>query len=256
VSAVRVPPGYLRADLPHARIVVRAEVRAAIETLLRTPGAPTLHEAAGRHPGAHAFHGRGVAWAIELPGGAGRAVVRHNRHGGLLAPLTGDRFLRPTRAPRELATALRLADAGIDTPEVLAIALYPAGLGVFARSDVATREIEGAIDLGELLLVSAPGDPRRPAALHATRALLDSLARAGARHHDLNVKNVLLAGDPATPRAVLLDVDRVTFRRPGSRGVLAGNATRLRRSLDKWTHVRGATVTADDLRALFGAATA
>jgi 3-deoxy-D-manno-octulosonic acid kinase len=255
VSRLQVPAGFVRVDLPHASAVVRAGLEAVVREALSPPPA-TLHGWAGGRPDARALQGRGVAWAIELPGTGIRAVVRHNRHGGLLAPLTGDRFLAPTRAPYELDASLRLARRDVETPPVLAIVTYPAGLGVLARSDVATEEIAGSRDLGAVLLDTGPGDVARAGALEATRELLVRLTDAGARHHDLNVKNVLLAGDGRTPRAVLLDVDRVTFHRPGSRGVQAGNAARLRRSLDKWTRVRGASVTADDLRALFGAATA
>ena len=240
-------------DLPHASAVVRADLESLIRDALCDPPI-TLHEWAGTRSDARPLRGRGIVWAVELPGTGLRAVVRHNRHGGLLAPLTGDRFLAPTRAPYELDASLRLERRDVETPPVLAIVTYPAGLGVLARSDVATQEIVGGRDLGAVLLATTPGDSARVHALDAVRALLVRLTDAGARHHDLNVKNILLAGDEAAQRAVLLDVDRVTFHRPGSRGVQTGNAARLRRSLDKWTRVRGATVTADDLRALFGAA--
>jgi class 3 adenylate cyclase len=48
-----------------------------------------------RHaPGATRAPGRGRAYAVPLPDGETRVVVRHSRHGGLLAPVTGDRFFR------------------------------------------------------------------------------------------------------------------------------------------------------------------
>ena len=95
-------------------------------------------------------------------------VVRHSRHGGLLAPVTGDRFLAPTRAPQELATSLRLIDAGVSTPEIIAYAVYSAG-GPFRRSDIATREVEGGRDLAALL-----GDP---AARRDVPEVFDATAR-------------------------------------------------------------------------------
>ncbi|HYD51439.1 MAG TPA: lipopolysaccharide kinase InaA family protein [Gemmatimonadaceae bacterium] len=251
MSRAQVPAGFVRVDLPHARVLVRADLASTLASVLAPPGL-TLHAWAGAQAGARALQGRGIAWAVPLPGTNLRAVVRRNRHGGLFASLTGDRFLAPTRAPYELSTAHRLARRGVETPEVLAIAVYPAGLGVLARSDVATREIPGARDLGALLLETAPGDGERAAALAATATLLEHLADAGARHHDLNVKNVLLAGDRAAPRAVLLDVDRVTFHRPGSRGVREANAARLRRSLAKWMRTQGAVLTSGELQALVG----
>ncbi|HET9012983.1 MAG TPA: hypothetical protein VFN38_14250, partial [Gemmatimonadaceae bacterium] len=69
----------------------------------------TLYEAAARNLGARALEGRGVSYAIALPVTGSHVVVRHNRHGGLLAGITRDYFLPPTRAPYELAVSLRLA---------------------------------------------------------------------------------------------------------------------------------------------------
>ena len=62
---------------------------------------------------------------------------------------------------------------------------------------------------------------------------------AGVRHHDLNVKNVLLARDDDVLKAFLLDVDRVTFDAPDSAEVRAGNVARLLRSARKWRDERG-----------------
>src|SRR5439155_892053 len=69
----------------------------------------SLYDAASRDRAARPLEGRGIAYAIALPVSGTRAVVRHNRHGGLLAPVTRDLFLPPTRAPYELSTAMRLA---------------------------------------------------------------------------------------------------------------------------------------------------
>ena len=76
---------------------------------------------------------------------------------------------------------------------------------------------------------------------------------AGVRHHDLNVKNVLLA--PATG-----GLDGVRARR-GPRGVRprddarlrAANVARLLRSARKWRDERGATFDERELAALVAA---
>ena len=99
---------------------------------------------------ARPLEGRGIAYAIALPVSGTRAVVRHNRHGGLLAPVTRDLFLPPTRAPHELRTAMRLAALGVPTPPVLMYGVEPAGLA-FRRADVVTREVEDARDLSAYL---------------------------------------------------------------------------------------------------------
>lgn len=219
-----VPGGYVAIRHGSGRAIVRADAAEAVHAAL---AAGTLHAYAAALPGRRALQGRAVAYAIPL-GDALRVVVRHNVHGGMLARLTGDRFLAPTRAPRELATALRLSAAGVATPPVVAIVRYPAG-GPFERADVATEEVAAAADLAHVLASRA----RHDAAAHATGALLASLARAGAHHADLNIKNILLQDAGSALRACVLDVDRVVFRDDPAE-VAARNWARFERSLRKW----------------------
>lgn len=189
-----------------------------------------------------------MSYAIPLPRSGIPVVVRHNRHGGLLAGLTGDRFLPPTRAPYELDVARRLADAGVPTPEVVAIAVYAAG--AFRRSDTVTREVAPARDLASALVAD---DDERATALSATARLVAALSAAGARHHDLNVKNVLLEERDEGMRALVLDVDRVTFETPAA-VVVERNLARLLRSARKWRDRYGARVSEGELAALSAAA--
>jgi 3-deoxy-D-manno-octulosonic acid kinase len=225
----QAPAGYTRFVLRGADVVA---LGACADAVRRAVGERSLYDYAATHPGRRELRGRGIAYAVPLPDGETRVVVRHSRHGGLLAPVTGDRFLAPTRAPHELRTALRLAEAGVPTPEVIAYATYPAG-GVFRRSDVATREVVGGRDLADLL--AGPDEDGRAAALAATIELLRTLERAGARHPDLNVTNVLVvaAPDGVPARALVLDVDRVVFGRPDDRRIGAANVRRLVRSARK-----------------------
>ena len=95
----------------------------------------------------------------------------------------------------------------------------------------------------------------RHAALDATATLLARLSDAGARHHDLNVKNVLLAGDRETPGALVLDVDRITFGERAS-DALRRNLDRLERSARKCRDQLGAAVSEEDLAWLRQAASA
>lgn len=239
-----LPAGYERLLLSHAVAVARSDVAPGIRRALgNTEGTrATLHEYAARHPGARLLHGRGAAYAVPLPGVDLRVVIRHNRHGGVLARLTGDRFLAPTRAPRELEASRRLTTLGVATPEVVAYALYPPGSWL-QRSDVCSREIPGGRDLAQVLTGEGPAE--RTAALGLTAALLASLARAGARHHDLNAKNVLVTRD----RAYVLDVDRLALDCPPD-VAFAGNMARLARSLRKWRDQFGARVAERDISEL------
>ena len=246
----QAPAGYTRFVLSGADVVA---LGACADAVRRAVGERSLYDYAATHPNRRELRGRGVAYAVPLPDDETRVVIRHSRHGGLLAPVTGDRFLAPTRAPYELRTALHLADAGVPTPEVIAYATYPAG-GLFKRSDVATREVVGGNDLARVLAIP-DSDEVRATALEATAGLLRSLERAGARHPDLNVTNVLIVaagGGPA--RALVLDVDRVVFGKPNDARIGDANVRRLLRSARKLRSNGRITVTDAELSHLAAAA--
>ena len=239
------PDGYTRFSLSGADVVALGSCADAVR---RAFGDQSLYAYAASHPARRELRGRGAAYAVPLPDGTTRVVVRHSRHGGLLAPVTGDRFLAPTRAPRELDTALRLAASDVPTPEVIAYATYPAG-GPFRRSDVATREVIGGRDLSSVLAAGKRAVDVT-ASLQATAALLVALERAGARHPDLNIANVLIVNDGEAQRALVLDVDRVMFAAPGDRGIGAANFRRLLRSAHKLRAQHRIAVTDAELSAL------
>ena len=232
-----LPAGYVRVTSGRCDAVVRAEHEGDARILLAEG---TLYDAAARDLAARPMQGRGIAYAIALPATRTRAVVRRNRHGGLFAPLRRDLFIPPTRAPHELDVALRLQTLGISTPSVLMYGRERVH-GVFRRADVVTREIPDGRDLASYLGPEV-ADSEREAAWMATRQLLLTLNQAGARHHDLNVKNVLLATERGALTAYVLDVDRVTFAEPNAESVRAGNARRLLRSALKWRETRGSVV--------------
>lgn len=246
--ALMVPPRYDLLSsplLPGGVIAVaRDDVAAAVVAALAAAG--TLHGWAGRQAGRRALHGRGVAWSVPLLPDGPRIVVRHNRHGGLLAPLTGDRFLAPTRAPFELDACLRLAAGGVPTPAVVAYALYDAG-PLLRRADVATLEIAEGSDLPASL---ERWPAHRGAILAAIARLVVQLTRAGARHPDLNVKNVLLTLDGDSALAYVLDVDRIVFGAPGDPRITDSNTSRLARSVHRWHERRGPLLDDGELRRL------
>jgi len=238
--SARLPEGYVRLTVGGAELVAERGLAASLGAVLERT---TLYAYARDHRSRVAFQGRLPAYSVPLDGApGGRVVVRHSHHGGLLAALTGDRFLAPTRAPLELRTALRLRDAGVRTPAIAGYAIYRAG-PLLRRADVATHEVPRAMDLAAALLEADAAF--RVAALGATSVLLQTLTAAGARHPDLNLKNVLLAdggraGD--LPVAYVLDVDRVVFGPPDSPSIARANFDRLARSARKWRDVRGLAV--------------
>lgn len=229
------PPGYVIRRRAGVRAIIREDVADAVAEILVWG---TLYHFASDHPLRNELRGRRPVYAVPLGETGLRIVVRHNQHGGLLARLTGDRFLAPTRAPLELENARRLAEAGVATPEVIAIVRYPAG-GPFERSDVATREIPEAADLATVMQDSTAD---HAAAATATGELLGALARCGAVHADLNLKNVLLQRRDDAFQAHVLDVDRVTFHDPRDPRVASRNWARFSRSARKWREKLGAPV--------------
>lgn len=238
------PPGYRRIVVNGTEVVA---ITSILDTVCQALGAGTLHDFAVHHPSQVELAGRGVAYAIPLPGDGEHVVVRHNRHGGAVARLAGDRFLPPTRAPHELDVALRLRAGGVPTPEVVAYAIYRAG-PLLRRSDVVTRYITPSRDLSFVLRDGSATE--RAAALAATAGLISVMSRLGARHHDLNVKNILLSDAGGTLRAIVLDVDRVRFEGAGRPEVVDANLARLARSVRKWRDRHGASVDESDLATL------
>jgi len=231
------PDGYEESQVGGATVVALRAHSAAIRAALNEG---TLFDYAAWHAETRPLTGRGVVYAAPLPNGE-RVVVRHNRHGGLFAPVTGDRFLFPSRAPYEHATSLRLRASGVPTPEIIAYVVYPLGV-LLCRSDVASREIRESSDLAAILTT---GDEReRKAALAATSTLIGLLSQCGARHHDLNVKNVLLAcgASPGALTAYVLDVDRIEFGTVADSQVTERNLARFTRSARKWRELHGARI--------------
>jgi hypothetical protein len=242
-----LPAGFVRFVIDNSEVVCAKHVSDAVVEALDVG---TLYQYAASHSEARALAGRGVAYAVPLPGDVEHVVVRHNRHGGMLAPITADLFRPPTFAPRELSISERLRRAGVPTPVLLGYVVYAAPAG-FRRADVMTREIRPSHDLSTAIM----SDDRsvRERALAATAVLVAAMNRAMARHHDLNVKNVLLRdGADGSVDAFVLDVDRVAFV-SGTDVALEANVARLLRSARKWQTRHGAPVTAAELDALAAA---
>ena len=231
-----VPPGYESFEVFGTRAVAQSALASVVREVL---AGGTLHQWAARQPGARAMQGRAVAWSTALPNGLA-VVVRHSQHGGALAALTGDLFLAPTRAPAELAAAVRLANAGVPTPEVVAYAVYPA-IGPFVRADVATRTLVGA-DFPEAWRATGDDIPRRQMLIDALARLLRALRSAGAVHPDLNLKNVFIVDSGAEATAFVLDIDRVAFVAPADDRAFILNVERLKRSAEKWQNERGLAI--------------
>lgn len=239
------PSGFVRVGVAPRQAVVREREANDVRAVLT---ANTLHDWASLIANANLYSGRAPAYGVALPSSGTRVVVRHARHGGLLAPLTGDLFAGAGRAPHELAMSTRLAAAHVPTPVFVGYAVYPVALGM-SRIDVLVEEVANARDLANVVRDGGI----TPALIDATAQLLAALARAGARHEDLNLKNILISrahdGGARPPTAWVIDVDRVSFGHPRVRAMEA-NLARLARSARKWRRGRELPFGDEDIVAL------
>lgn len=158
-------------------------------------------------------------------------VLRHYRHGGLLAPLFGSLFRGPGRPLRELLVCARAEAAGAPVPRVLCLVLWPV-FGPFWSALIGTREERPASELLSALQKAGPDEAIRLA--RATGRAIRSLHDAGVEHRDLQLRNILVVGDHGE-RIVVVDLDRAIFHRYGivPAGRRARNLGRLARSAVK-----------------------
>lgn len=191
------------------------------EVLSNIRAAGSLYDAAAARSDVQAFTGRGAA--LRFAARNGDWVVRHYRRGGAVARVATDTYLRAgeARPLRELNASAAARARGVDTPEVVAAVVYPSG--IVYRADLATRFISDSADLAAVTEArarqravaadrrdSARRDAR--AAWHSAGVLLRTAFGAGLEHPDLNLRNILIAGDTHAPRALLLDLDRARVR--------------------------------------------
>lgn len=205
-------------------VVVEPFERAALGLGLLEPGG--LERALARGGGAR---GRAATAVLPLEGREERLHLRAVRHGGLLAPLWGDRIADPRRPLRELRVTARLRERGAPVPRPALVAARRLA-GPFWRAALATVHEEDSCD--GIAFLHRESDPERlrdaaAAAGRATRRLHD----AGARHRDLHVGNLLLRRRDGGFECWILDLDRARLGEPAGPARRAAELARLYRSL-------------------------
>lgn len=208
--------------------------------------------ARGREPG-HSITGREGTPEPE------RWVVRHYARGGPPFPrLLGDRYLRvgAVRPFHELEASQEARARGINTPRIVAAAMYPRG--PFYRADLVTVFVPGATDLVASLFHNsrkgAGGAMERRDALLAAGDLIRHLASRGLRHRDLHAGNILLEWRGVAPRPLLVDLDRCQVMPDGTEVSPLPMYRRLRRSLRKWERRTGLRISEGEWESLERAA--
>jgi len=188
------------------------------ESALAASGVPT-----GRAP-----HAR-----IRLADGTD-VILRRYRHGGLLAPLTGDRFLSSDRFRSEFEIGRAVWAAGVPTARPVAVGWRARGL--FHRGFIATLTISGARDLLDLFARPST-EPVRVAAARACAQAVRRLHDAGIVHADLHLKNLLVGegvNGKSCGEAWVIDLDLARRESaPLPLNARVSNLARLYRSVEK-----------------------
>jgi len=236
-------PGYQNDTVGPASIIAQDGSLGLVREAIATAG--TLYEYAASHPDADTISGRQTVYVIPVPD-SGRWVVRQLSHGGMLAPLTGDRFLRlgVPRPFNELRLSISLRDLGIATPTVVAAVVYPSGL--VYRGEVAREEITDAADLAECLFDSKLSQPLRSDALSSAGQLIGCLHRAGIVHPDLNIRNVLIRWGDEPIEAYILDIEKCWIEAHLSQRARRGMLNRFHRSIRKFEESTGQRLTGNE----------
>ena len=192
--------------------------------------------------------GRGPLARLTLAGIP--AVGKRALHGGLLGPLLGGLYVGSRRLLDQLRASVRLAQAGVPTPEILAVGSRRVA-GIFRAQAIVAREIPGARNLHVLTGERLSGVRRREILDRAASVLRD-MHDAGFEHADLNLANLVWGRSPAGETLFVVDLERGRFANPMRAGVRIRALARLVRSCEKWMPESHRLTRREEVRFLLG----
>ena len=201
----------------------------------------------------HYVKGRTLHPSLPLEGGK-RMVLRQYSHGGVLRALTGNLYLFGARSFQELALTEEIRSSGIPTVSSLG-AIHHRIFFPFYQAYFLSLEVPHAIDLIQFFqeTVAMPSPETlslKRKTIRSAGLLIRQFHQAGFFHGDLQLKNILVAGD----QLLLIDFDR-SYRKPAlSVQERIKNLLRLNRSVEKWKRL-GVPITRTDRWRFFTAYT-
>jgi len=201
----------------------------------------------------HYVKGRTLHPSLPLEGGK-RMVLRQYSHGGVLRALTGNLYLFGARSFQELALTEEIRSSGIPTVSSLG-AIHHRIFFPFYQAYFLSIEVPRAIDLIQFFqeTVAMPSSETlslKRKTIRSAGLLIRQFHQAGFFHGDLQLKNILVAGD----QLLLIDFDR-SYRKPAlSVQERIKNLLRLNRSVEKWKRL-GVPITRTDRWRFFTAYT-
>jgi 3-deoxy-D-manno-octulosonic acid kinase len=163
-----------------------------------------------------------------------RLVIRRYSHGGLLRALTRNLYLFGSRSFRELALTEEILSCGISTIQPIG-AIHQLIVSPFYKAYLLSLEVPQATDLIQYFEgISLQPSPEKllfkRRAIRSAGRLLREFHQAGFFHGDLQLKNILVAGD----RTLLIDFDRSCRKKLLLNKEKMRNLLRLNRSVEKW----------------------
>lgn len=182
---------------------------------------------------AHYLKGRTLHPAI--PFGDGKSMVlRQYSHGGLLRTITGNLYFFGARSFRELALTEEIRSCGISTISPIG-AIHHRIFFLFYQAYFLSLEVPNAIDLIQYFQEMRARPTRenlssKRKTIRSVGLLIRQFHQAGFFHGDLQLKNILIAGD----QLLLIDFDRSYRRSNLSVQEKMRNLLRLNRSVEKW----------------------
>jgi serine/threonine protein kinase len=163
-----------------------------------------------------------------------RMVLRQYLHGGLFRNFTRSLYLFGSRSFLELALTEEIRSCGIPTIQAIA-AIHRFILPPLYQAYLLSLEIPHSKDLIQYFQEIGPRPSRENLSLkrktiRAAGLLLRRFHQPGFYHGDLQLKNILVAGD----QLLLIDFDRSYRKRTLSLRERMKNLLRLNRSVEKW----------------------
>ena len=163
-----------------------------------------------------------------------RVVLRQYLHGGLFRNFNRSLYLFGSRSSRELAITEEIRSSGIPTVQPIA-AIHRFILWPLYQAYFLSLEIPSSKDLIQYFWEIGTRPSRENIALkrkliRSAGLLLRKFHQLGFFHGDLQLKNILVAGD----QLFLIDFDRSFRKRTLSIRERMKNLLRLNRSVEKW----------------------
>lgn len=160
-----------------------------------------------------------------------KTVVKRLFHGGILSPLTRDRFLSVTRLINAYKVSGFLRNNGVLTPETIFVTWRRSG--PFYRCEMGVDYLDNSLDASDYLFsrTSKPTPERVSSVARGIGELVARMHRLEFLHPDLNLMNFLVENNQ---NIHIIDLDKASVPdKPLSSGQKQANISRLIRSVRK-----------------------